>query len=67
MNRHEILLVIKSLIENSIDYINKKKLLFNQIYIKLHPANDRRLYENYIFNSFKNLKIIKKNIRNIFQ
>ena len=57
----------KSLIENSIDYINKKKLLFNQIYIKLHPANDRRLYENYIKN-FKNLEIIKKkNIRNIFQ
>ena len=57
----------KSLIENSIDYINKKKLLFNQIYIKLHPANDRRLYENYI-KSFKNLKIIKKkNIRDIFK
>ena len=47
----------KSLIENSINYINKKKLLFDQIYIKLHQQ--RRLYENYI-KSFKNLKIIKK-------
>ena len=41
--------------------------LFNQIFIKLHPANDISLYKNHIKN-FKNLKILKiKNIKNIFK
>ncbi len=57
----------KSLIKNSLNYIYKKGLLFNQVFIKLHPANDVKLYKNYI-KKFKNLKILKiKNIKKIFK
>jgi hypothetical protein len=44
----------KFLIKKAINILNKKN-----IFIKLHPANNKRLYSNYL-KKYKNLILIKK-------